>query len=134
MGIVSGTKGGATAGALGGAIIMLSSMADKPISVILFTLLVGVTFGGMAGALLGAGQGIIAGSLGGYLQQHGRAYRWVWFVTALLVGSMVGWLMEGEYGSPALIIGGICGWLSGWVSQRDFAHVLALQKMAEEEG
>lgn len=133
MGIVSGTKGGATAGALGGAIIMLFSMVDKPVFVIIFTLIVGVTFGGMTGALLGAGQGVVAGGLGSYLQQHGRAYRWLWFVTAVLLGGLVGWLMKGEYGSWGSIIGGICGLLSGWVSQRDFAHIVALQELAEEE-
>lgn len=127
IGLVSGAKGGGAAGALGGALTMFLSMSDNPTAIVLFTIIVGLTLGGMAGAFLGALQGMPAGALSSYLWQRQRSFGWLWFLFAVVLGAVTGWLLGREYGLMAVLVGGLCGLLWGWISQRDFEHMWELQ-------
>ena len=115
MGFVSGAKGGFAAGALGGGVGMVIEMADAPLSIVIFTLIVGLTFGGMAGGVFGGIQGATAGAFSGRQRQNNRPYGWFWWVTAVALGLLFGWLLgDGRIG--AVLFGGVCGVLSGFIS------------------
>lgn len=133
IGLISGAKGGGAAGALGGALTMFLSMSDNPTAIVLFTIVVGLTLGGMAGAFLGALQGILTGGLSSYLWQRQRSFRWLWVLFPVVLSAVTGWLLGRDYGLMAVLVGGLCGLLWGWISQRDFARMWELQHSEPDE-
>lgn len=137
IGLVSGIKGGSLAGAIGGAILMLASVSDVALgSYRLYILVLALTTGGMAGALLGALYGIASGALSGL--SHGRLLqRLIWLGLAMLGGGSIATAAWASNRPMAALIGAACGLLGGLVSERDFVRLVAMQAAdrtaAEEE-
>jgi hypothetical protein len=136
IGVVSGIKGGAVAGAIAGSLMAVSTtLGAGEWLAVLFALLGGATYGGMGTAVVGAIIGALLGTISGWLlfyhniTPHTIRYLW-WGVWAGL-GLLSGWLFIAPHSWLAVILAGLCGLLAGWISGRDFAHLLTLQK--EEE-
>ena len=135
IGLVSGLKGGAVSGALGGGLLLLSStVVTGAWRVMLFSLILGLTTGLMAGVIFGALTGLAAGALCGRLltARPESDIRRVWLpLAAATTAGLGGWF----YRDPivlGLLIGGGLGLLAGRISSRDFARVSALQLSDDE--
>lgn len=132
MGMVSGVKGGALAGALGGLGQMVAqSWTTGEWSAVVYTALLGLTLGLMAGAVVGLGLGVVAGAVSGVWLGRGRAYAvpWVWGGLAAVWGCWLGWQMVGHIAGAA--VGLLLGLLAAGVSQRDFQQVVQMQTETE---
>lgn len=137
IGVVSGIKGGALSGAIAGILLALSmSLTSGVWTAILFTILVGATYGGMGMAVVGAVLGSISGTLSGLIllrQNDTRLVPAVWLGMGLLIGLLAGWYFITPVSWLAILLGGACGLLGGWVGGRDFLRVVISQAQNDAE-
>ncbi len=131
IGIVSGIKGGALSGAIAGILLAVSTTltAGEWIAV-LFATLAGATYGGMGTAVVGAIWGSLSGALSAWLLiRSGETNRipYLWWGMGTAVGLFAGWYFVVPVSPLAIVLGGLCGWLAGWVGGRDFVRVVATQ-------
>ncbi len=132
MGIVSGMKGGAPAGALMGAVIMGINMINTPVrSLWWYTVVVGLTLGMMAGATFGAGFGFLSGTLSIKLPQLPMAA--IWYIFATLFCLPILWLMLAPRLLIILIMAILCIGMMGYFSHREFQQVIQLQSEPEDQ-
>lgn len=135
MGAVSGLKAGAVTCALGGVLLMIPAIFTIGLDwAVGLTLVIGLTYGMMFGSLAGTAVGFLAGGLSGL--GLSRKQNWIplsWFGLSLLAGGLLGSFILGNFSVWGELLGLLCGLLAGWIGQRDFQRVLALQSATDEE-
>ena len=134
IGGVSGVKGGAAAGAIGGGTLMLidgiASLSDQigPGFVVL-SLLIGLTTGMMTGAVICYALGWINGMASGWGDNNLNITRVnaIWYATMIIVWAITGYLLFNRI--PAVgVIGGIAvGVLAAYIAIKDFVHMIEVQ-------
>ena len=134
IGGVSGVKGGAAAGAIGGGTLMLidgiASMSDQiGASFVGLSLLIGLTTGMMTGAVICYALGWFNGMASGWGDTNLNINRvnGVWYTTMVIVWAITGYLLFNRI--PAVgVIGGIAvGVLAAYIAIKDFVHMIEVQ-------
>ncbi|MFT5196874.1 MAG: hypothetical protein ACI85U_003913 [Candidatus Promineifilaceae bacterium] len=138
IGGVSGVKGGAFAGAVGGGTLMmltgLTSLSDQVgFGFVILSTLIGLTTGMMTGALIGYFTGWLNGMVSGIGSDDGKLnfkrVNSTWVVTFLIIWAIVGYLLFNEF--PLLgIFGGIgAGFLGSRIAIKDFVKMIEVQSL-----
>ncbi len=136
IGVVSGIKGGAVSGALAGILLAVSmSLSAGEWAAVVFAVLAGATYGGMGTAVVGAVMGAFTGTLSGWIllrQNDTSRVPYLWWGIGLLLGLLGGWYFVVPIAPLAIVLGGLCGLLAGWLGARDFLHLITMQYESDE--
>lgn len=131
IGGVSGVKGGALAGALGGLLLMLFTNLDLDnLSFLVFSMILGATTGMMAGALIcyfvGFGTGFLSELLyAGPANQSQVGF--LWYAVFILVAALLGYFLAPAQHLYGVLGGVLLGAAAAFIAIRDFIKMLAYQ-------
>ncbi|MEM8856732.1 MAG: hypothetical protein AAGD96_00320 [Chloroflexota bacterium] len=136
IGGVSGVKGSAAAGAIGGGTLMLvdglaSVSQQTGLGFVVLSLLMGLTTGMMTGAVIGYAQGWLNGMVSGTGWGEGNLkmgrVNGVWYASMIIVWSITGYLLFNRIPVVGVIGGIAAGILAAYISIKDFVHMIEVQ-------
>lgn len=134
IGGVSGVKGGAFAGAIGGGTLMLirglaSLSSQIGIGFVVYSTLIGLTTGMMTGALIGYFVGWVNGAISGWGEPELDMTRvnGVWYVTLVIIWSITGYYLFQQLAVVGVVGGALAGVLAARIAIKDFVKMIEVQ-------
>lgn len=138
IGGVSGVKGGAFAGAMGGMLIMvLNNWGAAGFSFVIYSAIFGATTGMMAGALIsyfwGFLTGVVSELIAGGSDMGSTGVALLWYIGFVALAGMVGYLIYPSLPTVGAIGGVVFGLGAATISRRDFIKMVAFQSKSDAE-
>ena len=134
IGGVSGVKGGASAGALGGGTLMLltglaSLSSQVGFGFVILSLLIGLTTGMMTGAIIGYFIGWFNGIASGWgaVELNENRVNIVWHITLMLVWAITGYYLFQQLPLVGLFGGLVAGVIAARIAIKDFVKMIEVQ-------
>ncbi|MEM7798359.1 MAG: hypothetical protein AAF633_04135 [Chloroflexota bacterium] len=136
IGGVSGVKGGALAGAIGGTVIMtINNIGTAGPGFVVYSMIFGATTGMMAGALISYFWGFLAGIISEAVAvtETTRILPFVWYSGFLVIAALLGIVIYPDLRFMGAMAGLLLGLGAGWVALRDFIRMTEYQTKADED-